>query len=255
MSDRYRSVLNENDILKTYDISDKRFISGHSIGIIAVDLKYPKMPGNVVNSTTYSYPVMYKKVKFDIEQLFEGDESIKETIIDAAKELEKDGARAIVGACGFFANFQNEVSESVSIPAYLSSMLQLPIIKMGLSKNEKIGIITASGDNVTDEMIIKMGADPEYCYVEDIGGIEGFKTIRYEYEYIDNQSVCNTVIDAAKKLVTDHDDVGAILLECSDIPPYAYMVQREVGLPVFDFITLINWVHHATTQKPYFGHF
>ena len=68
-------------------------------------------------------------------------------------------------------------------------------------------------------------------------------------------TVAETVVGAAEKLVREHDDVGAILLECSDIPPYAYMVQDAVNLPVFDFITMINWAHHATTQKPYFGYF
>ena len=70
-----------------------------------------------------------------------------------------------------------------------------------------------------------------------------------------SMEVGDSVVEAAEKLVTEHDDVGAILLECSDIPPYAYRVQQATGLPVFDFITLINWAHDAVTQTPYYGHF
>ena len=69
------------------------------------------------------------------------------------------------------------------------------------------------------------------------------------------KEVGDSVVEAAMALVTEHDDVGAILLECSDIPPYAYRVQQATGLPVFDFITLINWAHDAVTQTPYYGHF
>lgn len=255
MGNGYSSVRKESDIKKRYDVPDCRYVAGHSIGIIAVDLKYPKLPGNVVNATTYQFPVLYKKVTFEIEQLFEGNSNIKEVIIEAAKELEKEGVRAVVGACGFFANFQKDVADALEIPAFLSSMVQLPMIKIGLKSGKKIGIITASGNDITDKMLHDMGVSPEDCYIEDIGSVDGFKTIRYEYPYLDNESVAETVVQAAKNLVEQHDDVGAILLECSDIPPYAYMVQDAVNLPVFDFITLINWAHHATTQKPYFGYF
>ena len=255
MGNGYSSVRTQKDILKSYHVADMRYVGGHSIGIIAVDLKYPKLPGNVVNATTYSFPVLYKKVAFQIEQLFEGDASLKETIINAALELQKEGVRAVVGACGFFANFQQDVADALEIPAYLSSMVQLPMIKTGLKKGRKIGIITASGNDITDQMLINMGVCPKDCYIQDIGSEEGFKTIRYEYDYLDNESIMETVVNAAKKLTKEHSDVGAILLECSDIPPYAYLVQDAVNLPVFDFITMINWVHHATTQKPYYGYF
>ncbi|MEL7632233.1 MULTISPECIES: hypothetical protein [Sporomusa] len=36
-------------------------------------------------------------------------------------------------------------------------------------------------------------------------------------------------------------------------PPYAAAIQAAVNLPVFDFITLINFVHQAVAQKPYYG--
>lgn len=255
MNNGYSSVRNQGDIVKKYTVPDVRYVSGHSIGIIAVNMKYPKLPGNVANATTYQFPVLYKKVSFKIEQLFEGDESLKEMIIQAAKELEAEGVRAVVGACGFFANFQQDVADALEIPAFLSSMVQLPMIKTGLKSGKKIGIITASGGSVTDKMLRDMGVNPEDCYIEDVGSIEGFKTIRYEYDYLDNESIAQTIVNAAKNLVKKHDDVGAILLECSDIPPYAFMVQEAVNLPVFDFITLINWAHHATTQKPYYGYF
>lgn len=255
MKNGYASVRTEADIQQTYHVPDCRYVGGHSIGIIAVDLKYPKLPGNVANATTYAFPVLYKKVSFAIEQLFAGDENIKESVIQAAKELEREGVRAVVGACGFFANFQQDVADALEIPAFLSSMVQLPMIKTGLKRGKKIGIITASGNDITDQMLLDMGVTPQDCYIEDIGSKEGFQTIRYEHPTLDNESVSRTVVQAAKNLVEQHPDVGAILLECSDIPPYAYLVQEAVSLPVFDFITLIEWAHHATTQHPYFGHF
>ena len=59
------------------------YTSGIPIGIIAVNLIYPKLPGNVANASTFSFPVLYEIVDFEIEELFRGDEKIKQQIIEA----------------------------------------------------------------------------------------------------------------------------------------------------------------------------
>ena len=69
----------------------------------------------------------------------------------------------------------------------------------------------------------------------------------------DNAGVRNDVVNAAVKMVMENPDIGAILLECSDMPPYASEVQKATGRPVFDFITLINWMENAVQQRPYSG--
>ena len=61
-----RPFVNSQDLAGTFSVP-AHFTSGHAIGVIAVDLKYPKLPGNVVNATTFDFPVLYKKVEFDIE--------------------------------------------------------------------------------------------------------------------------------------------------------------------------------------------
>ena len=57
----------------------------------------------------------------------------------------------------------------------------------------------------------------------------------------------------AKELVSKNLDIGAILLECSDMPPYAWSIQNSVKLPVFDFTTMINWVYSAVVRHPFPG--
>lgn len=50
-------------------------------------------------------------------------------------------------------------------------------------------------------------------------------------------------------------NIGAILLECSDLPPYAKAIQAVTGLPVFDFNTMIDLVYHSVVQRTYHGYF
>jgi hypothetical protein len=82
----------------------------------------------VGNATTYDFPVRYKEVQgASIDRLLnERDPSLLEPFIDAARELEAEGVRAITGACGFMALFQRQVAQSVNIPVFISSFYRFP---------------------------------------------------------------------------------------------------------------------------------
>lgn len=231
----------------------ERFTAGFAIGIIAVHLVYPKMPGNVANATTYPFPVLYKEVDFEIERLFEGDPAICNSIVEAAKELEQQGVRAIIGACGYFAHFQNQVAEAVNVPVFMSSLCQLPLIKTGLSNKKSIAVFAASGEHLDEELLHKVGTDMNRLVIENIGGLKSFAPIRWGKTELDNGKLTDELCEAAVNLVKKRPDLGAILLECSDLPPYAKAIQTVTGLPVFDFNTMIDLVYHAVVQKNYFG--
>ncbi|WP_042355495.1 aspartate/glutamate racemase family protein [Bacillus rubiinfantis] len=243
---------------QTRIIKQKRgqYVTGYSVGILYLDACwYPVIPGNVANLETYNFPVRLKVVPdCRTTQLLSGDPTLVESIIQAAKELEAEGARAICAACGFFGNFQDKVAEAVSIPVYMSSMIQVPWIKTGLKPGQKIGVLTAFADGLTENLYKSCGiTDQSNLVIADLSGEPEFSAIIEDRGSFDNELVRQEVVSAAVRLVEENPNVGAILLECSDMPPYAADVQRAVKLPVFDFITMINWIHQATTQKPYYG--
>ena len=70
---------------------------------------------------------------------------------------------------------------------------------------------------------------------------------------LDYDKVGDEVCGLARQLVQDNPDIGAILLECTDMPPYAHRIQAELGLPVYDAITLIRYAKSVVTQTPYYG--
>lgn len=251
----WQGILETADDLEQVHSVPAIYTAGHAIGIIAVDLVYPKLPGNVANATTFDFPVLYKKVNFDIELLFVGASEIEEEIIAAARELEAEGVRAIIGACGYFAHFQKQVAEAVNVPVFLSSLCQVPIIKMGLKPSQKIAVLAASGENLNDKMLQNIGVNSSDCIIQNIGDLESFAPIRWGKTTLDNARLTKDLAEVVRSLIKDRPEIGAILLECSDLPPYASEIQRASGLPVFDFITLINWVKHAVVQKRYFGYF
>lgn len=231
-------------------------VAGYSVGILYLDnVWYPLVPGNVVNANTYDFPVRMKAVpNLDTPKLHSGDPKLAEEIIRAAKDLEKEGVRAISAACGFFGHFHKEVAEAMDIPVCLSSLVQVPWIRTAMKRDKKIGVLTANASAITDDLLKSCYVDdPSVLVIRDLRNEPHFSAIMEDRGSFDNTEVRKEVVNAAMELVGNNSDIGAILLECSDTPPYAADVQRAVGLPVFDFITMIKWLHNATAQKPYMG--
>jgi aspartate/glutamate racemase len=228
---------------------------GESIGILILDATYPCIPGNVGNASTFPFPVRYKVVKeASIERLLkQKDITLLEPFIDAAIELQEEGVKAITGACGFMALFQREVSDAVDVPVFLSSLLQIPFIYQ--IKKQKIGIITADSKSLTPEHFISVGVNKEIPLL--IGGMEDQKEFREaileEKGTLDSDLIESEVVGVAKKLITENPDIGALVLECSDLPPYAHAIQKEVNLPIFDFTTMIQYVHTTLVRKEFQG--
>ena len=245
---------NREELSEVFEVP-AHYTSGFAIGIIAVELNYPKVPGNVANATTYPFPVLYKKVSFQIERLFEGDGSLEKEIVEAAKELEREGVRAIIGACGYFIHFQKAVVDAVNVPVFLSSLCQIPLIRMSISERRKILVLAASGEHINDAMLSAAGTDTASLIIKNIGDLPAFHPIRYGETRLDHKKLTEELCEAVKDALYSNPDVGAILLECSDLPPYARAIQSVSGLPVFDFNTMIDLVYHAVVQKTYYGYF
>lgn len=232
-------------------------IAGCAIGIVVLDLWYPYVPGNVANGSTFNFPVLFKILKGSTgKQVSTSDPILLDMIVEAGKEFEQQGVRAIVGACGFFANFQKAASERLNLPTFLSSMLQIPIVAQGLKPDQQVGILTAMASTLTPKVLNQCGVDdlsrvaiqdcPEFFERKrDSAGRFTGRFNSYEVE--------QEIVGQAKELVSKNPNVGAIVLECSDLPPYAWAIQNAVRLPVFDFTSMINWIYYGVVRHPFAG--
>jgi len=230
---------------------------GEAVGILLIENYVPFIPGDVANATTYGYPVRFQRIKgVTHRHLFSHDLSIKEKVFSAARELENEGVRAITGDCGFLVLFQEEMKEFLRVPVFLSSLLQLAFIEKIIPKTGKIGIITANATALTAPLLEVAGAPAGDRLA--IGGLEGTTAFRKavfdESGFLDVEMVRSEVVGAAKALVAENPGLKALLLECSLLPPYAASVSAETGLPVFDYVSMIDYVHSAVVKREYSGH-
>ena len=151
---------------------------------------------------------------------------------------------------------QAKIAEELSVPVALSSLVQLPWIATLLKKDQTIGVLTAQKDSFTDQLLDSCGVCTELkkrLLVKDLGHEDQFSCIPEGRGVFDNGLVQQEVVGKAMEILKEAPNTGAILLECSDMPPYAYAVQAATGVPVFDFTTLIRWLHSAVAQTPYCG--
>ncbi len=236
-------------------MSRGQVVSGFPVGVIYIeDLWYPMVPGNVVNSNTFDFPVLLHPVRgLNIPKLF-GDEHIdvSEIVLDACRELERAGVRSISSACGFFGRYHSRIAPQLSVPTALSSLVQIPWIRAVLP-GRKIAVLTASSTGLDQDLWAACGVrDTSDLLIAGLQDEPEFSCIIEGRGAFDNDVVCAEVAGAARRLCED-PSVGSVLLECSDLPPYASAVQAAVGKPVFDFTTLIRWLHNAVAQRPYGG--
>lgn len=230
---------------------------GHDIGILLIECSTPFIPGDVGNAYSYRFPVLYETIKeLDLEQLIErGNTSLAPHVIEAALRLQAQGVRAISSDCGYMLHFQEQVAAALNIPVMLSSLLQLPFISSTLGPHQAIGVICANRRRLTPELLAK--AYPPGGREVFIRGMEEHQAfcgpILDETGELDDEAIRAEIVGTARQLVQDHPQIGAILLECSNMPPYAHAVQAATGRPVFDFLTMINQMRAACVRHPYTG--
>ncbi len=238
-------------------ITKGQLVSGHTVGILVQDVYYPLVPGNVVNAYSYDFPVRYKIIPgANQARMHTGDPTLVDALVASSKELEMEGCRIICAACGYFGHFQQSVADQINLPVYLSSIVQIPWIRVALKSSQTIGVLCADIDNLTPKLFKACGVsseDYDRCRIAGAGHLPEFSALMERRGHFDNEILRDELIILAKDLVDANPDMGAILLECSDMPPYASAIQREIGLPVYDFISMIKYAHSVIAQKPYYG--
>ena len=243
--------------MPVYNNRRTAYTYGHAIGILLLDAHAPFIPGDVGNACTYNYPVLYKVVPgLTTSLILKGAPELTERVVKAARELEEQGVRGISSDCGFFLQFQDVVRNSVNIPVALSSLLQLPFIAQTIKPTRPIGVITADSGNLTMDFLANAGISVENPLI--IRGLQNepeFKTAALEEkDTLDSDLFTKEVLNAAHEMLKDNSDIGLILLECSLLPPYSKAVQDATGLPVYDFITMIDYMQSGTHQISYSGY-
>lgn len=230
-------------------------ICGVSIGVLALESYFPKPPGHIKNPSSLGFTTCYEIIEgLTVPGLLNNpSDDMIAPLLEAARRLEKQGVKAITGSCGFLALFQRQITEAVSIPVFVSSLVQAPLIYFMTGK--PVGVLTASASLLTQKHLEGVGAADIPLVIEGLESSDEFAKVilRNERNDMDLELVEAEVLSAGEHLISRAPEIGAILLECTDLPPYAHSLQERFGRPVFDIITLANMMEAASIRQPFSG--
>jgi hypothetical protein len=206
---------------------------GEAIGIALFDgRRYPILPGDVANASTYDYPVRLKVIEglFDTPTPWDKNRAVPadiQKIIDAVKSLEDDGVRAMVPQIVRMIRSDRSVciitaSERLLVSDYLTAV--------GIAVDMPVHIVG-------------MEASTEF-YATHMGGTR---------TTLDVDLQRREIVEITRNAVIRYPDIGALLLECSQLPTFSADIQEAVNLPVFDYIGFIDMIYCSVVQRRYTG--
>jgi hypothetical protein len=151
----------------------------------------------------------------------------------------------------------------VDVPVFLSSLLQVPWAQQLIGPDEVVGILAARKQQLTDAHLEAVGVQIGSNYVvagaEDDGRCPEFEHLWYEPKRTDPPGAYydkaeSEFVAVAVEFYRAHPDMGAMVMECTGMQPFARAVQREIDIPIFTWGTLLDYAYSVAVHRDYYGH-
>ncbi len=228
-------------------------IYGARVGILMLDARFPRIPGDMGNAATWPFPVHYRIVRGASPDLVvrQGAPGLLPHFIAAARELVEDGVDGITTNCGFLSLMQAELQEAVPVPVATSSLMQVGMVNALLPPGKRAGILTISGSTLTEAHLTAAQVPEGTPIGTTEGGQEFTRAILGNELTLDVDLARTDNVAAAEALVKTHSEIGALVLECTNMVPYAADIRAATGLPVFSIESFVTWFQSGLAPRRY----
>jgi hypothetical protein len=220
-----------------------------------LDTRFPRPPGDIGHPQAFGVPVRHlvvpgafpREVVRSAQGLLAA--GLQQRFIDAARQLEREGARAITTSCGFLVLMQAQLQAAVSVPVVSSSLLQLPAL---LQAEPQVGVLTISAEHLGQEFLLAAGVSPARLVDVIVQGMdpegEFASAILGNRTQMDLARAQVEVVAAARALQARAPGLRTVVLECTNLPPYAGAVSDATGWhprSLLDARELVDWFAHG----------
>ncbi len=209
-------------------------VSRH-LGILMLDTAFPRLPGDVGHAASWRMPVRWRAVVGASPQrvVRDADASLLAPFVAAAQALVADGAAAVTTSCGFLVRFQAALQAAVPVPVWTSALLALPALR-------RPGVLTVDARSLGAAELRAAGADPATPVQGLAEGSALQRTLLDNLPALDAAQAEADTVAAARRLCERHPAIDTVVLECTNLPPYAAAVARATGRPVHHLMTLVH---------------
>ena len=224
------------------------------MGFIAVDCHFTRPAGDAYNERTWPFPLIREEAPgSSVPNLVTRngyDAGFLDRFVQTGQKLADRGAVGILTSCGFLAMAQPELAKRLPIPVATSSLIQIPSILAFLPANASIGVLTFDGAKLGPLHLSQLGMrDADRVHIAgapENGNLQRlvYDDIEYSHERIEKE-----LVDAALDIIQRHPDIRAMLLECTQMAPFAGAIQQAVKLPVYDVYTMGCWFYSGLVRR------
>lgn len=216
------------------------------LGILMLETQFPRIPGDVGNPATWNFPVRFAVVKGATPQAIvcADPEPFTQAFIEAGRALVSEGCTGIATTCGFLALIRPRLAASLDVPVAASALEQAAQIRTMLGPQKRVGILTISRKSLSEDHLVAARVPPDTV----LRGMEGssFATsILGNLTTLDVDAARRELVSASVEMCAHAPDVGAILLECTNMVPYAADMAQATGRPVHSIYSYLTWFHES----------
>ncbi len=235
-------------------MTDNRAAGTADIGIVMLDNSIFRTIGDVGNVSSYSFPVALavSEGTDTITVVEQSGKALLGAIVATARELESCGVGAITTCCGFLGIYQRELSAELDVPIAASSLLQVPLVLQLLKPDEKVCVLTANAQTLSPRHLAAVGIDDRMQTRLTIVGIDKtdhlYPALVTGVHTLDPTIAELEVVEIARQAIDDEPTIGGFVIECTNLPPYAAAIRQVTGRPVWDALSLINWLQQGTSR-------
>lgn len=224
-------------------------VAGATVGLMLLDTDFARPPGDGGNLLTWDFPVLTRVVRGvgASDAVVEHPETVLSPFSQAAQGLVADGAAGVVANCGFLVPLQRALAWAAGVPVLTSALQQLPVVEAMLPPGQRAGVLTISAERLTARHLEAAGGAPDtpVAGLDPAGPLAGAILGGGANHALDPAAAEAEMVAIARGLIERVPEVGALVLECTNMPPYARAVAQATGLPVFSFVTAVRWFHAA----------
>ncbi|TAD89802.1 MAG: aspartate/glutamate racemase family protein [Alphaproteobacteria bacterium] len=198
------------------------------VGVMMLETRFQRLPGDVGHPDSYPFPVLRRVVRGArvAAVVDQGAHGLVDAFVACGEALVADGAQALTTSCGFMVLHQDALARRLPVPVATSALLLGPAIR------GPVGVLTFSAPHLSPAHLHAAGLAPATPVVglPPNGVVAAW--LRGDQANPDVTALTHEVVETAASLAARLPAGATLLLECTNLPPFAAAIQAATGYAV-----------------------